>query len=99
MTLDLRQGRDHNLPEIPLILSVESNYCSFVRSNNGLARSDDTVIRLGRQLVGQKEQNQTALQEILLWVSYAPFISTCGAASAMIANAKLPDKLKTYHSK
>lgn len=47
MALDLRQSRDHDLSEISLILSVESNYSSFVRSNNGLARSDDAVVCLG----------------------------------------------------
>jgi len=88
MALDLRQGRDHDLSEIPLILGVESNYRSFMRSNNGLARSHDTVIRLGRQLVSQKEQNQTALQEVLLWISHDPFKSTCGVAFAMDRNSE-----------
>jgi hypothetical protein len=61
VALDLRQCRDHDFAEVPLILRVESDHSGLVRPNYRFTRSDDAVVRLGRQLIGQQQQNQATL--------------------------------------
>jgi hypothetical protein len=50
----LCQSRNHNFAEIPLILGIESHNGSFVSPNYRLTGSDNTLVRLCGQLVGQK---------------------------------------------
>jgi hypothetical protein len=54
VALYLRQSRNHNFAEISLILGIESYNGSFVGPNYRLTGSDNTLVCLGGQLIGQK---------------------------------------------
>lgn len=49
-----------------LILCVERHHSGFVRPYNCFAGTDHILVGLGRQLVGQEQQNQASLEQILL---------------------------------
>jgi hypothetical protein len=70
VALYLRQCRDHDFAEISLILCVQSDHGGLMCTNYRFTRSNYSVVRLGRQFVGQQQQNQATLQEILRMSQY-----------------------------
>jgi hypothetical protein len=52
VAFDLRERRNHNFPEVSLVLGVEGDDCRFVGPYYCLARSDHALVCLRVQLIG-----------------------------------------------